>query len=83
MSKRRITVTVSRVVEYVDIIEIDEDSYLEWNEGHPDTNAAMKEYLEAGDDVLDIMASVVEYGTKVNVGAPDDEIVSVSREVTA
>lgn len=83
MSKRRITVTVSRTVEYVDTIEIDEDDYLGWNEGHTDNDEAMKEYLEAGDDVLDIIGEVVESGTKVDRGTPDDIIERVTREVKA
>ena len=82
-TKRKVTVKVSRVVEYTDVIEIDEDDYLLWNDGHPDTDEAMKEYLEAGDDVYDIIADVVDSGTKVDLGHPDDSIESVTREVTA
>lgn len=82
MSTRRITVTVAQSVEYIHTIEIDEDDYLLWNDGAPDTNEAMREFLEAGDDLCDILADVVASGTAVNGGNVDHEIVCVDRAVS-
>lgn len=75
MSARKVNVTVVRSVEHTAEVAIDEDEFLEWLDGDEDTPEAVREFLEAGSDVDDIIHDVVEIGT---VAVVDSGIVRVS-----
>lgn len=64
MSARKVNVTVVRSVEHTAEMEIDEAEYLEWLDGDDDTPDAVREFLEAGSDIDDIIHDVVEIGTE-------------------
>ncbi|NCL74226.1 hypothetical protein [Rhodococcus sp. YH1] len=62
MSARKVNVTVVRSVEHTAEVAIDEAEYLGWLDGDEDTPEALREFLEAGSDVDDIIRDVVELG---------------------
>ncbi|WP_343466502.1 hypothetical protein AAI421_18370 [Rhodococcus aetherivorans] len=64
MSARKVNVTVVRSVEHTAEVAIDDAEYLEWLDGDDDTPEALREFLEAGTDIDDIIHDVVEIGTE-------------------
>ncbi|WKK11918.1 hypothetical protein QYN14_25570 [Rhodococcus ruber] len=69
---RRVLVTVTETREHIALVDIDDTVYLTWLDGDDDTPAAVREFLEAGSDLDDIIDAVVADATPVtDIGITD------------
>ena len=78
MTTRLVKITASHAVEYTHATHIDEADYIGWLAGGDDTDDAMREYIDAGRDALDVIVGVIADGTP---GFEDSVLVSVVRVV--
>lgn len=83
MSTRTVIVTVVRSVEHTSDFDIDETEYLAWLDGDTDTPDAVREFLEAGSDLDDIIHAVVEFGAPQVVDSGISAVAFLRAEVAS
>ncbi|AUM16490.1 MULTISPECIES: hypothetical protein [Rhodococcus] len=69
---RRVLVTVTETREYIAPVDIDDTEYLTWLDGDDDTPAAIREFLEAGSDLDDVIDDITSSATPAtDIGITD------------